>query len=91
VKVVWLQASKPLGLRPGVTLPLVLEHQVFDGFHSRPGPHRVGVVETYEDGRLLLKVLPTAEGKTAQAMLAEGLLDVAVEGGTVWLGVWSSG
>jgi hypothetical protein len=84
----WITPSEPLPLRPGVTLPLVLEQEVSDGLRRHPGPHRVGTAESYEGGRLLLKVLDTEAGQVAEAMIEEQLLDLKVQDGSVWLGVW---
>jgi hypothetical protein len=74
-----------LALRVGSLVPghrhrLVLEQVVEDGVGRwRNGPHTIGWVER-SSGGVRIKLVPTAAGRTARALLAEDLLDVVLSG-----------
>jgi hypothetical protein len=53
-----------------------LEQDVFDGVRWRPGPHVAGWCERPTPDALWIRLLPTAAGRDARALLAEQLLDV---------------
>ena len=65
-------ASLPLGTR----LRLMLEQDVFDGVRWRAGPHVAGWLERPTPDELRIRLLSTAAGRTARALLDEELLDV---------------
>ena len=66
--------SLPLGTR----LRLMLEQDIFDGIRWRAGPHTVGWVERPSPHGVRIRLVPTAAGRTAQALLEDELLEVLV-------------
>jgi hypothetical protein len=66
--------SLPLQTR----LRLMLEDEpVFDGVRWYAGPHPIGWLERPAPDRMVIRLVPTAAGRTARALLEEELLDVA--------------
>jgi hypothetical protein len=71
------QLERRLGSLPlGTRLRLMLEEDVFDGVRWRAGPHIAGWLERPTPDHLRIRLISTAAGRTAQALLEEELLDV---------------
>jgi len=53
-----------------------MDQNVMDRYgRNRPGPHPVGRAEVLQDGRLAISLINIDAGRTAQALLADDLLD----------------
>jgi hypothetical protein len=78
-EVIAAQLERRLGSLPlGTRHPLMLEQPVFDSVRWRAGPHPVGWLERPTPSELRIRLIPTAAGRTAQALLEEELLDVVL-------------
>jgi hypothetical protein len=76
-EVIASQLERRLGSLPlGTRLRLMLEEVVYDGVRWRAGPHVVGWLERPTPDELRIRLLSTAAGRTARALLEEELLDV---------------
>jgi hypothetical protein len=70
-------AGKADGLRPGARI--LLEQQVVDDQNRRiPGPHTVGKLLGRAD-EPVVRLVSTAAGRTARALVEEEMLDVVVD------------
>jgi hypothetical protein len=56
----------------------MLEQDVYDGVRWRAGPHPIGWLERPTPYGMVIRLLSTGPGKTAQALLEEELLDVVL-------------
>jgi hypothetical protein len=65
-------SSLPLGTRLG----LMLEQNVYDGVRWRARPHVAGWLARLAPDGMVIRLLSTAAGTTARALLEEELLDV---------------
>jgi hypothetical protein len=83
-EVVAARLERRIGALPlGTRLRLMLEQDVdvFDGVRWRPGPHVAGWVERPTPSVLRIRLIPTAAGRTAEALLEEELLAVVLSRG----------
>lgn len=74
------QLARRLGsLSAGHRHPVLLEQVVSDGVGRwRNGPHPVGWVERTAPGGIRIRLVSTAAGRTARALMEEELLDVVL-------------
>lgn len=68
-------------LTPGHRHPIMLEQVAPDGLGGwRDGPHPVGWLERLSPHGVRVRLVRTAAGRTARALLGEQLLDVVLSG-----------
>lgn len=75
--------------KEGETLPLLLETEVTDEVGRRlAGPHACGRAEILSDGRVAITPSRSAAGRTAQALLADDIIDAVLWNGSLRLRVF---